>query len=123
MFTESNTLKKHIDMDHQASGKSQYNIIGKSELDLITSSSSSSQARPSQSASAIKCVVCNKLFAHFRELNEHAKVYHEYRCTCRQIFSSEEKLKTHIQEAHGGIKPVGNKRSKSFSKNQLTLNQ
>lgn len=90
MFTESNTLKKHIDMDHKASGKS--------ELDLKTSSS---QARPSQSATAIKCVVCNKLFAHFRELNEHVKVYHEYRCkTCRQIFSSEEKLKTHIQEVH-----------------------
>ena len=87
-FTESKTLEKHIvDMDHHTASE-------KSEL-----------LRNSQGG--IKCMVCHESFSHFKKLNEHVERYHEFRCKCRQKFSSKEKLKKHILSlecANEGIK-------------------
>ena len=87
-FTESKTLKKHIvDMDHHTASE-------KSEL-------------LKNSQGGIKCLVCHESFSHFKKLNEHVERYHEFRCKCRQKFSSKEKLKKHILSlecANEGIK-------------------
>ena len=87
-FTESKTLKKHIvDMDHHTASE-------KSEL-------------LKNSQGGIKCLVCHESFSHFKKLNEHVEKYHEFRCKCRQKFSSKEKLKKHILSlecANEGIK-------------------